>query len=417
MQSYGQYCPIARGSEILAERWTPLILRNLLMGCRTFNDIAAGAPGLSRGLLTKRLRELEQAELLSIVAKPTGKGSFYVPTPAGRDAWTVLAALGDWGDRWTDVLPEHADPNAVLWSWCHSYPRRESLPDERVIVQFEFEDAAGRPMHEWLHVEHQSIEICRVDPGFGNDVTVRIDDPVPFARWHIGLVEWEEVLRSGVTVTGPAGLRRALPTWNGGPDSHRRRRAASAAAEISDYVTRDRPGEDRVLATVMFTDIVDSTQRSAQLGDQDWTALLDRHDRIAKQHIARAHGRYVKHTGDGGLAVFESPTRAIWCAGAIRDDVRRVGLETRAGLHTGELALRGDDVAGIAVHITARVAAMAAAGEVLVSGVIPPLVTGADLDFLDRGEHDLKGVPGRWRVFAVTDDRPRHFAEPVEAQG
>ena len=225
-KSYGQYCPIARGAEVLAERWTPIILRNVLQGCHTFNDISDGAPGLSRALLTKRLRELERAGLLRITPKPDGRGSFYEPTEAGREAWDVLAALGTWGDRWTDIQPEHADPNAVLWSWCHNYTRREALPAERVVVRFEFRDPKGRWIREWFHVHDQSIEICRFDPGFGDDLVVRIEDPVPFARWHIGLASWREVL-AGVTLTGSRALQRALPTWNACPESHQRRRAAA----------------------------------------------------------------------------------------------------------------------------------------------------------------------------------------------
>ena len=228
MRTYGQYCPIARGSEVLAERWTPVILRNILLGCRTFNEISAGAPGLSRALLSKRLRELERAQLLTIVPKGSGRGSFYEPTESGRDAWNVLVALGEWGDRWTDVLPEHADPNAVLWSWCQSYQRHDVLPAGRVVVRFEFRDARQRLVREWFHIENRSIELCRFDPGFGDDVIVCIHDPVPFAQWHIGLVSWNDILGSAVTVDGPAALKRSLPTWNACPDAHRERRARSA---------------------------------------------------------------------------------------------------------------------------------------------------------------------------------------------
>ena len=228
MRNYGQYCPIARGAEVLAERWTPIILRNLLHGCRTFNDLSDGAPGLSRALLTKRLRELEHAGLLTITPKSDGRGSYYEPTQAGREAWNVLAALGTWGDRWTDILSAHADPNAVLWSWCHNYQNVDALPADRTVVQFEFRDQRGRWIREWFHIDHGAIELCRFDPGFQVDLAVRIDDPVPFARWHLGLVEWRDLLRTGVTVTGPRHLQRALPNWNSCPGLHRRRRNAEA---------------------------------------------------------------------------------------------------------------------------------------------------------------------------------------------
>jgi class 3 adenylate cyclase/pimeloyl-ACP methyl ester carboxylesterase len=159
---------------------------------------------------------------------------------------------------------------------------------------------------------------------------------------------------------------------------------------------------DRVLATVLYTDICDSTARAAALGDQEWRALLDRHDEDLRVVLARHGGVYVNTTGDGMLATFDSPTRALRCAKEMIDAARATGLDIRAGAHTGEIERRGWDVAGIAVHIGARVVARANAGEVLVSGAVPPLVVRSGLDFIDRGEHELKGVPGTWRLFAVT---------------
>ncbi len=218
MRNYGQYCPIARGSGILAERWTPIILRNVLLGCRTFNEIAAGAPGLSRALLTKRLRELEQAGVVEIQAKPNGRGSLYHPTAAGRELWPVLQSLGDWAERWMDVTAEHADPDLVLWSWCTSFLRRDVLPARRVVVRFEFRHG-GRRARLWLLVERQDGELCTFDPGFGDDVVVTVADPLVFARWHLGLVYWSAALRSGaIAVEGPRELCRALPTWNAYPE-------------------------------------------------------------------------------------------------------------------------------------------------------------------------------------------------------
>lgn len=128
MRSYGQFCPIARGSEIFAERWTPIILRNLLVGCRTFNEIAAAAPGLSRALLTRRLRELKRAGLVDICPKPDGRGSRYDPTPAAEAMWPVLQALGDWAQQWTELTSDHADPDAVLWSATRSSVRSGWMP-------------------------------------------------------------------------------------------------------------------------------------------------------------------------------------------------------------------------------------------------------------------------------------------------
>jgi class 3 adenylate cyclase len=160
---------------------------------------------------------------------------------------------------------------------------------------------------------------------------------------------------------------------------------------------------ERALATVLFTDIVDSTRRAAELGDGPWRDLLDRHDALVRDELRRHDGREVKTTGDGFLATFGGPAAAIRCARAIIEEVRSLGLDTRAGIHTGECELRGTDVAGMAVHIGARIGALAAPGEVLVSGTVRDLVVGSVIEFADHGEHELKGVPGRWRVFAVAD--------------
>jgi DNA-binding HxlR family transcriptional regulator len=225
MRNYGQFCPIARGSEILAERWTPIIMRNVLMGCHTFNQIAAGAPGLSRALLTRRLHDLEHAGVIQIRPKPDGHGSLYEPTAAGRDLWPMLLALGRWAERWTEVTTEHADPDVVLWSWCQEFLRRDLLPDRRVVVRFDVL-AGGRRTSGWMLIERREAEICRVDPGFGDDLVVTITDPLTFARWHMGLVEWAAALRSGqIQVRGPRALRLAFPTWNVGPETNARRRS------------------------------------------------------------------------------------------------------------------------------------------------------------------------------------------------
>lgn len=176
------------------------------------------------------------------------------------------------------------------------------------------------------------------------------------------------------------------------------------ADEIHHFLTgvRRTVVSDRVLATVLFTDIVGSTERAAALGDDAWRSLLGRHDRIVRDEVERNRGRFVKSLGDGTLAVFDGPSRAISSALAARDRVRELGLETRAGLHTGECELlEGDDVGGLAVHIGSRVSGLAAPGEVLVSGTVRDLVVGSGQELTDRGEHELKGVPGRWRIFVV----------------
>jgi class 3 adenylate cyclase/pimeloyl-ACP methyl ester carboxylesterase len=159
--------------------------------------------------------------------------------------------------------------------------------------------------------------------------------------------------------------------------------------------------DDRVLATVLFTDIVDSTRRAAEMGDRDWHALLDAHDAVVRAQLARFRGREVNTSGDSFLAMFDGPQRAIRCAMAIRDAVQVLGIEVRAGLHTGECEVRAEDIGGIAVHIGARVSALAGPNEVLVSSTLRDLVIGSGLEFEDRGAHELKGVPGEWRLFAV----------------
>ncbi|MCA1845105.1 MAG: adenylate/guanylate cyclase domain-containing protein, partial [Actinobacteria bacterium] len=156
-----------------------------------------------------------------------------------------------------------------------------------------------------------------------------------------------------------------------------------------------------LLATVMFTDIVGSTARAAEIGDHRWRGLLDAHDHLVRRQLEGARGREVKTTGDGFLATFEGPARATRCAPAIRDSARQSGLEVRAEVHTGEVEQRGDDLAGIAVHLTQRVSSLANASEVLVTRTVVDLVAGSGLEFDDRGSHDLKGVPGTWQLLAV----------------
>ena len=179
------------------------------------------------------------------------------------------------------------------------------------------------------------------------------------------------------------------------------------ADEISDaieeFLTGSRPpvAVDRVLATVLFTDIVGSTEKATALGDRRWRDLLDSHHATIRRNLGRFRGKEVKSTGDGILATFDGPARGVRCACAIAEEIKPLGIEVRAGLHTGECEMIGDDVGGIAVHIGARVAALAGAGEVLVSSTVKDLVAGSGLRFGDRGSQSLKGVPGEWRIFTV----------------
>jgi class 3 adenylate cyclase len=179
--------------------------------------------------------------------------------------------------------------------------------------------------------------------------------------------------------------------------------ADAVLGEIESFLTGTRHGydPDRILATILFTDIVASTERLAELGDRRWRDLLDDHFRLARRELERHRGREIKTTGDGLLATFDGPARAIRCAGAIRDGVRQLGIEIRAGLHTGEVEVLDQDLGGIAVHTGARVAAEAGPSEVLVSSTVKDLVAGSGIAFEDRGAHALKGVPGEWRLYAV----------------
>jgi class 3 adenylate cyclase len=174
--------------------------------------------------------------------------------------------------------------------------------------------------------------------------------------------------------------------------------------EVQEFLTgaRSAPEPDRVLATVMFTDIVGSTKRAADVGDSRWRELLERHEAIVRRELERHRGHEVNTTGDGFLATFDGPGRAIGCARAIAEAVRSLGIEVRAGLHTGECEVMNGDVGGIAVHTGARVSAEARPGEVLVSSTVKDLVAGSGIEFEDRGTHELKGVPGEWRLYAVT---------------
>jgi class 3 adenylate cyclase len=160
-----------------------------------------------------------------------------------------------------------------------------------------------------------------------------------------------------------------------------------------------------VLATILFTDIVDSTARAADLGDQRWQELLGQHDRIVRQEIERLRGREMNTTGDGFIAAFDGPARAIRCALAAAAAVQRLGLQIRAGIHTGECELRDGSLAGIALHICARISALAGPGEILVSRTVHDLVAGSGIGFADRGTRTLRGVPGEWPILAVTSDR------------
>jgi DNA-binding HxlR family transcriptional regulator len=212
VRTYGQYCPIARGAEIFAERWTPLIIRNLWLGCDSFGTILEGAPGLSRTLLSQRLRQLERLGVVASTDKPEGRGRHYRLTAAGHDLFKVCVSLGEWGAAWLEIAPEHLDPFVALWSMCHRL-RQDRLPGRRVVIRFDF--TSRRPAERfWLLIERGDTEICRENPGIDEDLYVTADAEA-FVKWHAGQLAWTDATRDRrIELDGPSWLVRAFPTWN-----------------------------------------------------------------------------------------------------------------------------------------------------------------------------------------------------------
>ncbi len=212
MKTYGQYCPIARGSEIFAERWTPLILRNLILGCHSFNEIHDGLPGMSRTLLAQRLRALERAGVIETSKNPKGRGSRYYLTPAGADLHDVVFALGTWGARWLEIAPEHYDPGVVLWTMCRLMDR-DRLPARPVVMRFEIADDHHK--RYWVLVQRPEPEVCLKPPGFEEDLVVSTDAEW-LTRWHMGEISLDAARDRGVIrVDGSPSLVREIDRWGG----------------------------------------------------------------------------------------------------------------------------------------------------------------------------------------------------------
>ena len=212
VRTYGQYCPIARGAEIFAERWTPLIIRNLYLGCGSFSEILEGAPGLSRTLLSQRLRQLERLGVVESAPKPGGRGHHYERTAAGRDLFAVCRTLSEWGARSLEIAPENLDPFVALWSMCNAL-RRDRLPNQRVVIRFDF---TGRPRLEryWLLIELGDTEICKTYPGLDEDLYITAEAEA-FVKWHAGQLTWAQATRDNrIQLAGSPSLVRAFPTWN-----------------------------------------------------------------------------------------------------------------------------------------------------------------------------------------------------------
>jgi DNA-binding HxlR family transcriptional regulator len=212
MQKYQQYCPVARASEIVADRWTPLILRELILGSHRFNDIERGLPGISRSLLTSRLRDLEDSGVVERLPRPQSKVAEYHLSEAGRDLKVVIEALGGWGVRWAFAEPrlEELDAGLLVWK-IHQRIDRELLPDGRTVVEFDFSGPKGRRV--WLLLERREVSVCVTPPGFDSDLIVRADLACFYRVWfrHI---DYDAAIRCGdVAVEGPPALARQLPRW------------------------------------------------------------------------------------------------------------------------------------------------------------------------------------------------------------
>ncbi len=212
VRTYGQYCPIGRGDEIFAERWTPLIIRNLYLGCGNFSEVLEGAPGLFPYHALTAAQAARTARCRESAPKPDGRGHHYKLTSAGLELFTVCQSLGEWGARWLEIAPENLDPFVALWSMCHAL-RRDRLPDRRVVIRFDF---TGRPRREryWLLIELGDTEICKKYPGFEEDLYITAEAEA-FVKWHAGQLSWGQATGEGrIQLDGPPSLIRAFPTWN-----------------------------------------------------------------------------------------------------------------------------------------------------------------------------------------------------------
>lgn len=222
-----QFCPIARASEIFAERWTPIIIRNLLIGCRTFNELVEGAPGIPRSLLTKRLRDLERYGIVARGSAASGRGQEYRLTGAGRELQGVVDVLGAWGARWLDIVPEHLDPGVLLWA-IGGCIDGEAMPGPRAVVRIELLDHPR--LRFWFLIQGATVELCRKHPGFEEDIVLSARTEW-LARWHAGHVSLAAAEKAGeIRLEGPAPLLRAFRKAGGQSPFATITRARSAVA-------------------------------------------------------------------------------------------------------------------------------------------------------------------------------------------
>jgi len=298
-------------------------------------------------------------------------------SPKTLDAFVRMTARG-WGslDYARIVIPSRADDLEFL-EWTAMSMRSSATP----------RNAAAQYAYLLRNIDVRQVLPVVQAPTLVLHVRDAEYPPLAFGRYLAEHIEGAKLVELPGADSGMAGEHMEM-----------------LAEELVEFLTGERPVEiDRILTTVLFTDIVGSTKHAATLGDRRWRALLDKHDRTVREQLRRFRGREIKTTGDGFVAAFDGPARAIRCAVSTVEVTRSQGIELRVGMHTGECEVRGDDLAGLAVHIAARVGASACSGEVLVSSTVKDLVEGSGLEFEDRGEQELKGVPGRWRLYAVAD--------------
>jgi pimeloyl-ACP methyl ester carboxylesterase len=298
----------------------------------------------------------------------------WAPTPEERERWYAMLEQ-EWGSGAdVDILAPNADVR--FREWWSRYLRMSASPGAAV--------ALGR-MNTAIDIR-QLLSAIRV-PTLILHRTGDLDIDVRGSRWMAGQIAGAKY----VELPGD----NHLP-WVGGQDA--------LLDEVEEFLTgvRRGPDPDRVLATILFTDIVDSTQRASELGDRAWRDLLEQHHRVVRAELERYRGREIDNSGDGFCASFDGPARAIRCALAIREDLHRIGLDMRAGIHTGECEVLDDKLAGLAIHAAARIAASSDRGEVRVSGTVRDLVAGSGIAFQDFGSAALKGLPGVWQLLKVT---------------
>src|SRR5918999_6397322 len=297
----------------------------------------------------------------------------WAPTPEARAAEIEETELSWGGEMDISVLAPSADE--AFKRRAAAYLRRSASPGAAVALLRMNSQIDVRSALPTIRVP--TLVLHRV-----GDIDVKVEE----ARWIASQIP-------GAKLVELAGDDHLI--WSGDVDG--------LIDEVEDFLTGSRPAHtsDRVLATVLFTDIVGATERASELGDRRWREVLEQHHGIVRRELERFRGREVDTAGDGFLATFDGPARGARCARAIQEAVRELGLEIRAGLHTGEVEVADGKIAGIAVHTGARVAALAGAGEVLVSSTVKDLVAGSGIEFADRGRHELKGVPGDWQVLAV----------------